>query len=98
MSHQSHHGVRYKDPEDVLDTGFDWDSEGFLTARATTISSSDWTVPDGLTEVSASNTTTKTLIRLSDGVADTSYTVTNHVVLANGEEYDRSILIKVRNR
>lgn len=96
MPRQRHYGIREKDPQDVLDTGFDWDSQSFLTDRATTISSSDWTVPSGLTEDAASNTTTKTLIRISGGTVNTDYTITNHVVLANGEEYDRSILIKVR--
>lgn len=92
-------GSRVKDPQDKMDTGIDWDANDFLTNRATTIATSTWTVPTGLTSVTSSIvTSTKALVRLSGGTAGADYTVTNHVILANGEEYDRSILIKVRAR
>jgi hypothetical protein len=87
-----------KDPNDKRLTGFDWDDDSLLTNRATTITTSTWTVPSGLTAVSNSNTTTKTVVLLTGGTAGTDYTVTNHVVLANGEEFDRSKLVRVRSR
>jgi hypothetical protein len=93
-----HLGTRTKDPQDKLDTGFDWDANAFLTNRVTTISGSAWTVPSGITASSTSYTDTTTLVRLTGGTAGTDYTITNHVVLANGEEFDRSILVRVRSR
>lgn len=89
---------RTKDPNDKLDTGFDWDAHDFLANRSTTIASSTWVVASGLTSASTSNTTTKTLIRILGGTANTDYVVTNRVVLASGEQYERSVRIRVRDR
>lgn len=87
-----------KDPQDVLDIGFDWDEHGLLTNRSTSISSSSWTIPAGLTTaVAGTNTSTKTLIYLSGGTLGETYTVVNHVILANGAEFDRKVYIRVRS-
>ena len=91
-------GSRDKDPSDKVDVGLDWDANDFLSNRTATISSSTWTVPSGLTAVTSSNTTTKTVVRLSGGTANRAYVITNHVVLSNAEEFDRSLEIRVSQR
>lgn len=91
-------GVVVKDPEDIRDTGIDWNKKGFLTTRETTISASNWDVPEGLVADGDSKTDTTTVVRLSGGTVGERYTITNHVTLANGEEFDRSIRIDVKER
>jgi len=82
-----------KDPDAILDYSIDWSR---YLATGVTISTSSWTVPSGITEDSDSNTTTTTTVVLSGGTADTDYSLTNHVVLSDGNEDDRSITIAVR--
>lgn len=87
----------YKDSSEKLDYQFDWNTE--YLRGADTISSSTWTsTPTGLTHVGTSNTTTTATIRISGGVVGTTYTVTNHVVLASGQEAERSFYLKVVDR
>lgn len=88
-----------KDPSAKLDYALNWTT--YLTdpesgALADTISSATWTVPAGLTKVSESNTTTTTTVRISGGTAGTSYEITCHIVLASGQEDERSIAIAVQ--
>ncbi len=83
-----------KDPDSVLDYVVDWSD----WLGEDTISSSDWTVPTGLTEDSASETTTTATIWLSGGVAGVTYTVTNHIVTAAGREEDQSITIPCKQK
>lgn len=83
-----------KDPDAVLDYQIDWET----WLNGDTISSSDWIVPDGLTENDASNTTTTATIWLSGGSADEQYTVTNRIVTAGGRTDDRSIVVRVQDR
>ena len=84
-----------KDPDAVLDYGFDWSP---WLADGVTISASTWTVPAGITKDSDSNTTTTTTIVLSGGTAGVSYVLTNHVVASDGQEDDRSMQVDVRER
>jgi len=51
-----------------------------------------------LVKVSDANTSTTTTIRLSGGVVGTTYAVTNHVVLSNGEEDDWTMKLKIKER
>jgi hypothetical protein len=88
-------GTLTKDPQDIADTGIDWNANAFLTDRATTISTSTWSVGSGLTIVTDSETTTTTLVRISGGTLGNRYDLVNHVVLANGEEYDRTIRVEI---
>ncbi len=83
-----------KDPDGVLDYGFDWSA--WLVAD--TISTSVWTVPVGLTEDSESETTTTTTIWLSGGTPGQLYTITNRVVTAGGRTDDRSFKLRVQER
>lgn len=84
-----------KDPQAVADTGINWDANSFLANRSTTISTSTWAASTGLTVVTSSNTTTSTRVRISGGTEGARYELTNHVVLANGEEYDRTIIVNM---
>lgn len=83
-----------KDPDSVLDYTVDWDS--WLSTD--TISSSDWVIESGITEDSASNTTTTATVWLSGGTAGTRYKVTNRIVTAEGRTADRSFYVSVAER
>lgn len=86
-----------KDPGEVKDYGFDWSAH---LGDVDTISTSAWVVATGLTEEvdpAASNTTTTTTIWLSGGTAGTEYRVTNHVVTAQGREFERSFYVNVQD-
>lgn len=89
--------ARYlKDPNAVLDYGFDWGTDGWLGAD--TIATSTWTVPSGLTSEASSNTTTTATVWLSGGTAGQVYEVTNRIVTAAGRTDERSFTIRVENR
>lgn len=81
-----------KEATETLDFQINWaDWLGALT-----ISSSAWTVPSGITEVTNSNTTTTTLIRLSGGTWAESYELVSTITASNGEIESRSLTIKIQ--
>lgn len=84
-----------KDPAAVLDYYVDW--EDWL-AEGETISSSDWTLPDGITEDSSTHNDTKAEIWLSAGSPGKKYRLTNHIVTTDEREDERTITIEVQNR
>ncbi len=84
-----------KDPEAVLDYGFDWSD---WLADGEVISASTWTIPTGLTKVSDSFDDNETVAWLSGGTVEEVYTIVNHIVTSDGREDDRSHVIKMRNR
>jgi hypothetical protein len=65
-----------------------------------TITVSVWKIPTGVTKISDSLTTTETAIEVSTPSATTGqlFTLTNHVTLSNGEEEERSFILKIRKR
>ncbi len=83
-----------KDPSDRLDYQIDWSA--WLGDDA--ISASAWTVPDGLTEHSSSNTTTAATVWLAGGTAGQDYRVTNQITTAGGRIKQQSITIQVQER
>lgn len=83
-----------KDPNATLDYQVDW--EPWLAGD--TIATSSWTVPAGLTQNAATNTTTTATVWLSAGTAGQTYTVTNRVVTAGGRTDDRSFKLYVADR
>lgn len=85
-----------KDPQAKLDYAVDWSA--WLDEDDDTIGQSDWTVPGGLTEVSASTTGTLATVWLSGGVVGEVYEVVNHIVTAAGREDDRTIFIHVADK
>lgn len=80
-----------KDPDSTEDYPFFWAPE----LDGDTISTSTFLLPDGLTEVSTSNTTTTTTIFLSGGDSGRTYRVTNRVTTAGGRTWDKTIRILV---
>jgi hypothetical protein len=86
----------YKDPNATLDYQIDW-SDWLGTD---TISSSDWTVPTGITEATHTNTTTTSTIWLSGGTAGNTYECINRIVTADSPARtdDRTIYIIVENK
>ena len=85
----------FKDPDAVLDYGFNW-VDWLETGE--TISNSIWTVPTGITEDSTAYSNTATTIWLSGGTLNTDYEVINHITTSEDREDDRTLKIKVRQR
>lgn len=83
-----------KDPNAVLDYAVDWSR--WLAGDE--ISTSEWTVPGGLTKVSDSMTTTKATVWLSGGTAGQSYIVTNRITTTGSRTEERSFTIRVEER
>lgn len=83
--------VFIKDSAAVLDYQIDW-SEWL---DGDTISTSEWTVPSGITEDSDANTTTTATVWLSGGTVGQEYRIVNRVVTAGGRTDERYIRIKV---
>lgn len=83
-----------KDPDAFLDYGRNWAS----WLGDDTIVASDWIVPDGITEETASFTTTTTTIWLSGGTVGETYDLTNRITTADGRIDDRTFSIKIRER
>jgi hypothetical protein len=82
-----------KDPNDILDYTINWAT----WLGSDTIASSIWSVPTGLTQVTASNSTTAATIWLSGGAAGSTYIVTNQIVTAAGRTKEDSIIILGRD-
>jgi hypothetical protein len=83
-----------KDPDAKLDYAGDWSA----WLGTDTIATSSWTIPDGITMDSETNTATSVLIWLSGGTAGALYDLTNHITTAGGREDDRTITISVEER
>lgn len=85
-----------KDPDEIIDYVVDWSNQ--MTLDTDTIATSDWVLDDGITEDSASNTTTQTLIFISGGTAGQRYDVTNRITTVGGRTWDQSFTVKVAQR
>lgn len=87
-----------KDPSDVLKYRMDW--TGFLARLSDTISTSTWTIPDGLTGGATAIETgnLKTTTWLSGGIKGGSYEVANKIVTAGGRTVERSFILEVEDR
>lgn len=84
-----------KDPDETLDFGEDWSD---VLVEDETISASEWTVPEGLTAESDSNTDTSTTVWLSGGTRGMVYAVENEVTTTASRVYVRTIYVKVVER
>ena len=84
-----------KSPVAKLDYSVDWSD---WLADGETISEHDWTVPTGLTEVSASELGGVCTVWLSGGTVGTTYSVRNEITTSAGREDARTIKITVANR
>jgi len=88
--------VFIKDPDAKLDYQVNWAT--WLVSD--TISTSDWIVPTGITEMDdpthpTANTTTTATIWLSGGTIGKQYEVVNRIVTAGGRTKDHTIIIRV---
>ena len=87
-----------KDPQSVEWFGVDWTErlQGDQVFAADTIVSSDWIVPNGLTEEDDMWMTKAAGVKLSGGEVGMTYRVTNRIVTAlNDETLDGTIEIIV---
>lgn len=83
-----------KDPEATLDYHIDWSA----WLDDDTISTVTWTVPTGLTQVTATYTTTVATVWLSGGTAGEEYQVACAITTAGGRTDERTIRIRAENR
>lgn len=80
-----------KDPDSRKDYRVDWSAE----LDDDTISSSEWTVPTGLTSDLDTSDDTNAVVWLEGGTLGTEYEVTNSIVTAAGRELDQTIVIVI---
>jgi len=80
-----------KDPDETLDFPFNWKPE----LNGDTIFTSSFILPDGLTEVSSSNTTNTATIFVSGGTSGLIYRITNRITTIGGRTRDRTIHLLV---
>lgn len=78
-----------KDPNATLDYRINW-AEWLDTDTIATVA---WTVPAGLTQTAATNTTTSATIWLSGGTVGTRYAVACRITTTAGRIDDRTIRI-----
>ena len=83
-----------KDRGEVLDYKVDWSN--WLSSE--TISSSSWTVSDGITVDSSTNTTTDATVWLSGGTRGGFYTVVNTIVTSAARTAARGFRIQLNER
>lgn len=83
-----------KDPDEVLDYQIDWSAR----LNSDTISTSVWTVPDGITGATQSNTTTSTTLWLSGGTDGSSYDILNRITTAGGRTMDQTVRIAIAEK
>ena len=84
-----------KGPGDVLDYPMSWTS---WLATGETISTSTWTVTDGLTEDSNTHASGVATVWLSGGTDGETYYATNQIVTSAGRTVSRTIQIVVAQR
>lgn len=82
-----------KTPDEVKDYGVEWSGQ---LETGTTISTSAWEAPTGITVDADSIDGTATVCRLSGGTAGTTYILVNEIVTSAGETLEAAIQIHVR--
>ncbi len=83
-----------KDEDETIDYVFNWKPE----LNGDLIFTSTFVLPDGLSEVSSSNTSTTATIFLSGGSQGSTYRVTNRIVTIGGRTRDHTIYVLVQER
>jgi len=84
-----------KDVHALLDFSVDWSA---WLADAETISTSEWTVPDGLTKGAESDAAGVATVWLSGGTAGVTYRVRNKVSTSDSRVDERSFFVRVTER
>lgn len=82
-----------KGDQEVLDYGIDWSE--FLLNEGSTISTSTWIVPAGLTVISESSSGTATSLVVSGGTIGELYILVNEITTAASKTYERSIKVVI---
>lgn len=91
-----------KDPDAVLDYGFDWSA--WLrqnNGSVDSITDSSWTVDGPDSDLTAGDDwvdTGVTGVWLSGGTVGATYRVTNHIITAAGREDDRTLAVRIEQR
>ena len=83
-----------KDPDSTIRVPFYWAAD----LGSDTISTSTFTLPDGLTNAADDQTGSVTTIDLSGGVDGSTYRVTNRIVTAGGLTLDKTQRVLVREQ
>lgn len=82
-----------KGDDENLWYGIDWTD---WLPESNGISTSDWVVPDGLTQEDTGVSAVGTTIKLSGGTVGTTYEITNIITTdTTGEEAERTIRVKI---
>jgi len=84
-----------KDAHALLDFSVDWSD---WLADGETVSTSEWTVPDGLTEGAVSSAAGVETVWLSGGTAGSTYRVSNRVSTSESRVDERSFFVRVTER
>lgn len=90
-----------KDPEELLDYIIDYSGILSITEPPDSIVSSSWTVtPTGLTiEADAIGELDQVAVWISGGgKLESRYRLVNHIATVSGREFERTILITIRNK
>lgn len=83
-----------KDPDERLDYSIDW-SKRLGTDRITT---STWTVPTGITQDGALNTSKVATIWLIGGTLDQTYEITNRITTAGERTMEQTVKISIKRK
>jgi hypothetical protein len=84
-----------KDSDEVLDYQIDWAAN---LAAGETISTSTFTVDNGLTIQSQSNTTTVTTVWLAAGTEGLTAKILNRVTTSGGRTMDQTVTLPIRKK
>lgn len=84
-----------KDPAALVDFSVDWSS---WLATGETISTSEWTAPDGISTSAATSDDTTATVWLSGGTANSTYRVSNKISTSDSRVDERSFLVRVVER
>lgn len=94
-----------KDPDSIVQHTINWAAELALSSPADTISTSTWTVDNGLKignlaspETTHTNTTTTATVWLNGGQLGRYATATNRITTAGGARYDASIVFDIKEK
>lgn len=84
-----------KAPDEEILEGFDWSDR---ISAGDSLASSTWTLDSGLSGNSGAYNQTSTQVELTGGTAGAQYRVINLVTTSQGEAFQRSFKVQVRDR
>lgn len=87
--------IESKDAVDVVDYGINW--AGILSSGEE-VSTSTWTIPDGLTSNTETNDGEITRIFIGGGTLNAFYDLVNVVVTSGGRTFKETLRLYIRSR